>query len=164
MSGNFGKVVQVMGPVVDVQFPPGQLPNILSALKLSNHFISDAEENLTLEVAQHLGENTVRAISMDVTDGLIRGTKVRDTGQPIAMPVGPKVLGRIMNVTGDPIDEMGDIGADVNLPIHRDPPVFTEQSTQVEMFETGIKVIDLLAPYARGGKIGLFGGAGVGKG
>jgi F-type H+/Na+-transporting ATPase subunit beta len=163
MSGNFGKVVQVMGPVVDVQFPPGQLPNILSALKLSNSFISDAEDNLTLEVAQHLGENTVRAISMDVTDGLIRGAKVRATGKPIAMPVGPKVLGRIMNVTGDPIDEMGDIGAEVSMPIHRDPPVFTEQSTQVEMFETGIKVIDLLAPYARGGKIGLFGGAGVGK-
>ena len=163
MSGNFGKVVQVMGPVVDVQFPPGQLPNILSALKLSNRFISDAEENLTLEVAQHMGENTVRAISMDVTDGLVRGVKVRDTGKPIAMPVGPKVLGRIMNVTGDPIDEMGEIGAEVSLPIHREPPVFTEQSTQVEMFETGIKVIDLLAPYARGGKIGLFGGAGVGK-
>jgi len=163
MSAIVGKVTQVMGPVVDVEFPAGHLPKILSALKLSNPFISDKAENLTLEVAQHLGENTVRAISMDVTDGLTRGAEVRDTGKPIAMPVGPKVLGRIMNVTGDAIDDLGPIGAEVALPIHRDPPKFTEQSTQVEMFETGIKVIDLLAPYARGGKIGLFGGAGVGK-
>jgi F-type H+/Na+-transporting ATPase subunit beta len=163
MSDFFGKVVAVTGPVVDVEFPPGHLPKMLSALKLTNGFISDAEENLTLEVALHLGENRIRAISMDVTDGLVRGAKVRDTGAPIAMPVGPKVLGRIVNVTGDPIDELGDIGAETTLPIHRQPPGFTEQSTQVEMFETGIKVIDLLAPYARGGKIGLFGGAGVGK-
>ena len=163
MSAHLGKVIQVMGPVVDVEFPQGHLPNILSALKMSNSFINDVAENLTLEVAQHLGENTVRAISLDTTDGLTRGALVRDTGMPIAMPVGPEVLGRIMNVTGDPIDEMGDIGAKRTLPIHRAPPVFTEQSTQVEMFETGIKVIDLLAPYARGGKIGLFGGAGVGK-
>ncbi|MEC8422738.1 MAG: F0F1 ATP synthase subunit beta, partial [Myxococcota bacterium] len=163
MSATHGKVTQVMGPVVDIEFPAGHLPQILSALKLSNPFISDADENLTLEVALHLGQNTVRAIAMDVTDGLTRGAPVRDTGKPIAMPVGPSVLGRIMNVTGDPIDDLGEIGADVALPIHRDPPQFTEQSTQVEMFETGIKVIDLLAPYARGGKIGLFGGAGVGK-
>jgi F-type H+-transporting ATPase subunit beta len=163
MSATFGKVTQVMGPVVDVEFPPGHLPNILSALKLSNPFISDAKDNLTLEVAQHLGQNMVRAISMDVTDGLTRGTAVRDTGMPIAMPVGPKVLGRIMNVTGDAIDDLGPIGAETSLPIHRAPPKFTDQSTSVEMFETGIKVIDLLAPYARGGKIGLFGGAGVGK-
>ncbi len=163
MSTNLGKVIQVMGPVVDIEFPPGHLPNILSALKLSNTFINDKEDNLTLEVAQHLGENMVRAISMDTTDGLIRGQSVRDTGEPIAMPVGEKVLGRIMNVTGDPVDDLGPIGADHHLPIHRRPPVFTEQSTSVEMFETGIKVIDLLAPYARGGKIGLFGGAGVGK-
>lgn len=163
MSANLGKVIQVMGPVVDVEFPPGHLPNIMSALKLSNPFIGDTLENLTLEVAQHLGENTVRAISMDVTDGLVRGMAVRDTGAPIAMPVGPEVLGRILNVTGDPIDEKGPIGAKATKPIHRAPPAFLEQSTQVEMFETGIKVIDLLAPYARGGKIGLFGGAGVGK-
>jgi F-type H+-transporting ATPase subunit beta len=163
MSANLGKVIQVMGPVVDVEFPPGHLPNILSALKLTNPFIGDVAENLTLEVALHLGENTVRAISMDVTDGLVRGMPVRDTGAPIAMPVGPEVLGRILNVTGDPIDEKGPIGAKSTKPIHRAPPAFIEQSTQVEMFETGIKVIDLLAPYARGGKIGLFGGAGVGK-
>ena len=124
MSANTGKVIQVMGPVVDIEFPPGQLPNILSALKLSNPFISDAADNLTLEVAQHLGENTVRAISMDTTDGLKRGTAVRDTGEPIAMPVGPEVLGRIMNVTGDPVDDLGPIGAKVHNPIHRRPPVF----------------------------------------
>jgi len=163
MDARFGKIIQVMGPVVDIEFPPGHLPQILSALKVSNTFISDEADNLTLEVAQHLGENTVRAISMDSTDGLKRGIPVRDTGAPIAMPVGPKVLGRILNVTGDPVDEMGPIGADDTRPIHRAPPAFVEQSTQVEMFETGIKVIDLLAPYARGGKIGLFGGAGVGK-
>jgi len=163
MSAQFGKVIQVMGPVVDVEFPAGQLPNIFSALKVSNPFISTVSENLTLEVAQHLGENTVRAISMDLTDGLVRGMSVRDTGAPIAMPVGPEVLGRILNVTGDAIDEKGPIGAQSTKPIHRAPPAFVEQSTQVEMFETGIKVIDLLAPYARGGKIGLFGGAGVGK-
>jgi F-type H+-transporting ATPase subunit beta len=163
MSANLGKVTQVMGPVVDVEFPAGHLPNILSALKLTNPFIGDGEDNLTLEVALHLGENTVRAISMDTTDGLSRGTPVKDTGLPIAMPVGPKVLGRIMNVTGDPVDDLGPIGAETSMPIHRAPPKFVEQSTQVEMFETGIKVIDLLAPYARGGKIGLFGGAGVGK-
>ena len=163
MEANIGKVVQVMGPVVDVQFPPGNLPAIYNALKLSNSFISDAENNLVVEVAQHLGENTVRCISMDVTDGLSRGIPVVDTGKPIAMPVGKKVLGRIMNVTGNPVDELGEIGATQYDPIHRAPPEFTEQSTAIEMFETGIKVVDLLAPYARGGKIGLFGGAGVGK-
>jgi F-type H+-transporting ATPase subunit beta len=163
MSTSYGKIIQVTGPVVDVEFPPGHLPNILSALKLTNPSLGPDEDNLTLEVAQHLGENTVRGIAMDATDGLVRGQKVRDTGLPIAMPVGPEVLGRIMNVTGDPVDEKGPIGAKRTLPIHRAPPVFTEQSTQVEMFETGIKVIDLLAPYARGGKVGLFGGAGVGK-
>ena len=163
MEANIGKVVQVMGPVVDVEFSPGNLPAIYNALKLTNSFISDAENNLVIEVAQHLGENTVRCISMDVTDGLSRGIPVVDTGKPIAMPVGKEVLGRIMNVTGDPVDELGDIGASQFDPIHRQPPEFTEQSTAVEMFETGIKVVDLLAPYARGGKIGLFGGAGVGK-
>jgi len=163
MEANTGKIVQVMGPVIDVEFPPGNLPNIYSALKLSNSFISDAEENLVVEVAQHLGENTVRCIAMDTTDGLQRGQVARDTGGPISMPVGSEVLGRIMNVTGEPVDELGPIETTNRSPIHRDPPGFVEQSTEVEMFETGIKVVDLLAPYSRGGKIGLFGGAGVGK-
>jgi F-type H+-transporting ATPase subunit beta len=163
MQANAGKIVQVTGPVIDVEFPPGQLPNIYSALTLTNAFISDVEDNLVVEVALHLGENTVRCIAMDTTDGLTRGQPVQDTGGPISMPVGPGVLGRIMNVTGDPVDELGPIVAEKRLPIHRDPPGFVEQSTEVEMFETGIKVVDLLAPYSRGGKIGLFGGAGVGK-
>ena len=163
MEANTGIVKQVMGPVVDVEFPPGKLPAIMSALTLSNGFISEKADNLVVEVAQHLGENTVRCIAMDVTDGLRRGQSVKDTGAPICVPVGPKVLGRIMNVIGEPVDERGPIGNEVSWPIHRQPPEFTQQSTQVEMFETGIKVIDLLAPYSRGGKIGLFGGAGVGK-
>ncbi|HEY2509432.1 MAG TPA: F0F1 ATP synthase subunit beta, partial [Polyangiaceae bacterium] len=158
-----GKVVQVIGPVVDVEFEGGKLPKILNALKLTNPSISNAKDNLTLEVAQHLGENTVRAIAMDSSDGLVRGMEVRDTGAPIAMPVGPECLGRIMNVVGEPVDEKGPIGAKKSAPIHRAPPTFQEQSTKVEIFETGIKVIDLLAPYRKGGKIGLFGGAGVGK-
>ena len=158
-----GKVVQVMGPVVDVQFPPGHLPAIFSALKVTNAFINDKAENLTVEVAQHLGENMVRCIAMDTTDGLVRGMSVRDTGSPISVPVGRKVLGRIINVIGEPVDELGPVGAESVMPIHRSPPEFTEQSTQIETFVTGIKVIDLLAPYTRGGKIGLFGGAGVGK-
>ena len=160
---NTGIIKQVMGPVIDVEFAPGQLPAIYSALKVSNPFISDEPDNLTVEVAQHLGENTVRAIAMDVTDGLSRGMKARDTGSPIMMPVGNRTLGRILNVVGDPVDEAGPVASETANPIHRAPPSFTQQSTQVEMFETGIKVIDLLAPYARGGKIGLFGGAGVGK-
>ena len=163
MEASTGRVIQVMGPVVDVEFPPGQLPNIYNALKLSNPFINDKADNLVLEVAQHLGENTIRAISMDTTDGLRRGQEVQDTGAPISVPVGRKVLGRILNVIGDPVDDLGPVGNESFAPIHRDPPKFTEQSTEVEMFETGIKVIDLLAPYSRGGKIGLFGGAGVGK-
>jgi len=163
MSAANGRIVQVTGPVVDVQFDAGHLPTIYNALTLSNPAISDAEDNLVLEVAQHLGENTVRAISMDSTDGLRRGMPVKDTGKPIAMPVGRGVLGRIMNVTGDPIDELGPIDAESRTPIHRDPPEFTQQSTKLEMFETGIKVIDLMTPYTRGGKTGLFGGAGVGK-
>ena len=163
MAENNGSVTQVMGPVVDVRFPPGQLPDILTALTVTNPSLNDQEDNLVLEVAQHLGENTVRAIAMDGTDGLRRGMAVKNTGGPISMPVGQKVLGRIMNVIGEPVDELGPIGAEQTRPIHREPPAFTEQSTQVEMFSTGIKVIDLLAPYARGGKIGLFGGAGVGK-
>ena len=163
MSDVTGRIVQVTGPVVDVEFPPGELPNIYSALTMSNSFISDKEDNLIVEVAMHLGENTVRCISMDTTDGLSRGLPVKDTGGPIAVPVGGNVLGRIMNVVGEPVDELGPINAEFTSPIHRSPPGFVDQSTEVEMFETGIKVVDLLAPYSRGGKIGLFGGAGVGK-
>ncbi|MCB9507798.1 MAG: F0F1 ATP synthase subunit beta [Myxococcales bacterium] len=206
-----GKVVQVIGPVVDVAFD-GALPDILNALRVTNPSISDAPGNLVLEVAQHLGENVVRTIAMDATDGLVRGMAVEDTGAPIRVPVGREVLGRILNVTGDPVDELrlfkmrnGELvrgtfagetattvkltvydpehptkGSDIEvakadiaetlkteatqfLPIHRPAPAFDELTTQAEMFETGIKVVDLLAPYARGGKIGLFGGAGVGK-
>ncbi|MDI3283990.1 F0F1 ATP synthase subunit beta [Polyangium sp. 15x6] len=158
-----GKITQVIGPVVDVDFPAGQLPKILNAIKVSNPSISGEADNLTLEVAQHLGESTVRAIAMDTTDGLVRGMEVRDTGKPIMMPVGPACLGRILNVVGAPVDEAGPVNADKFAPIHKDPPKFVDQSTKVEIFETGIKVIDLLAPYRKGGKIGLFGGAGVGK-
>ncbi|MGH7269416.1 MAG: F0F1 ATP synthase subunit beta, partial [Polyangiaceae bacterium] len=158
-----GKVVQVIGPVVDVKFPEGKLPKILSALKLTNPGVSSASENLTLEVAQHLGESTVRTIAMESTDGLVRGMAVRDTGAPIAMPVGPECLGRILNVIGDPVDDGPPVKTKIRAPIHRAPPLFVEQSTKIEVFETGIKVIDLLAPYRKGGKIGLFGGAGVGK-
>jgi F-type H+-transporting ATPase subunit beta len=135
----------------------------MTALQVSNPFIGDEEWNLTLEVAQHLGESTVRAIAMDVTDGLARGFVVRNSGFPIQAPVGPEVLGRILNVIGQPVDERGPVNTTKKMPIHRQPPTFVEQSTAVEMFETGIKVIDLLAPYTRGGKVGLFGGAGVGK-
>jgi len=163
MSDTTGKIVQVTGPVVDVEFPPGKLPNIFSALTLTNSFINDQEDNLVVEVAQHLGENTVRCISMDTTDGLTRGQAVKDSGQPIAVPVGGKVLGRIMNVVGEPVDELGPINAEGTSPIHRAPPSFVDQSTEVEMFETGIKVVDLLAPFPHAGNIGLFGGAGVGK-
>ncbi|HEY1956772.1 MAG TPA: F0F1 ATP synthase subunit beta [Polyangiaceae bacterium] len=163
LGSSNGKVVQVIGPVVDVEFGAGKLPKILNALKVSNPGISEGKDNLTLEVAQHLGESTVRTIAMDTTDGLVRGMEVRDTGSPIQMPVGPECLGRILNVIGEPVDEAGPVSAKKKMPIHRQPPSFQEQSTKVEIFETGIKVIDLLAPYRKGGKIGLFGGAGVGK-
>jgi F-type H+-transporting ATPase subunit beta len=163
MSNATGRIIQVMGPVLDVKFEGGNLPAIYNALTVTNPAISDEADNLVLEVAQHLGENTVRCISMDTTEGLARGAEVKDTGLPIAMPIGPGVLGRILNVTGDPVDSMGPVEATGTSPIHRVPPEFTEQSTKVEMFETGIKVIDLMTPYTRGGKIGLFGGAGVGK-
>ena len=158
-----GKVSQVIGPVVDVDFPPGQLPSLLTALKVTNASISSEPDNLTLEVAQHLGESSVRTIAMDATEGLVRGLPVKNTGAPISMPVGPETLGRITNVVGQPIDGLGPINAKKTSPIHRAPPSFVEQSVNVEIFETGIKVIDLLAPYRKGGKIGLFGGAGVGK-
>jgi F-type H+-transporting ATPase subunit beta len=163
MEANTGIVKQVMGPVVDIEFPAGQLPNIYNALKLTNAFIDDKADNLTVEVALHLGENTVRCIAMETTDGLTRGQSATNTGKPICIPVGKEVLGRIMNVVGDPVDELGPIATDVRSSIHREPPSFTDQAAGVEMFETGIKVVDLLAPYSRGGKIGLFGGAGVGK-
>src|SRR5882762_10218322 len=162
-TSKVGKITQVIGPVVDVEFPPGALPEIFTALTLSNPSISDQADNLTIEVAQHLGENTARCIAMDATDGLIRGQPVRNTGGPISVPVGKGVLGRILNVVGEPVDEKGPIHATRRLPIHRDPPTFIEQDVRMVPFETGIKVIDLLAPYLRGGKIGLFGGAGVGK-
>jgi len=158
-----GKIVQVIGPVIDVQFPVGELPEIYTALLVTNPAINDQQDNLVVEVAQHLGEKTVRCIAMDSTDGLIRGQEVKNTGQPIRMPVGPETLGRILNVVGAPVDEGGPVKATKAYPIHRPAPIFTDQSTKVEMFETGIKVIDLLAPYSKGGKIGLFGGAGVGK-
>ena len=158
-----GRITQVIGPVVDVEFPRGSLPTILSALQVSNPAIGDKAWNLTLEVATHLGENTVRAVAMDSTDGLVRGMDVRDTQSPISMPVGKECLGRILNVIGEPVDELGPVGATKFSPIHKAAPLFVDQSTEVEIFETGIKVIDLLAPYRKGGKIGLFGGAGVGK-
>ncbi|HUM10335.1 MAG TPA: F0F1 ATP synthase subunit beta [Myxococcaceae bacterium] len=158
-----GKVTQVLGPVVDVEFPPGDLPEIYTALKVTNPSLGKAEGNLVLEVAQHLGENTVRTIAMDSTDGLARGVPVRNTGSPIVMPVGKATLGRILNVVGDPVDEKGPVNATEHWPIHRTPPSFIEQDVRVQIFETGIKVVDLLCPYTRGGKTGLFGGAGVGK-
>jgi len=158
----YGKVAQVIGPVVDVVFD-GDLPEIYTALKVSNPAINDTEWNLTLEVAQHLGEKTVRTIAMDSSEGLVRGMKVKNTGEMITMPVGRETLGRILNVIGDPVDQVGPVETDKRLPIHREAPDFSEMSTEVQAFETGIKVIDLLAPYQRGGKIGLFGGAGVGK-
>ncbi len=158
-----GKVTQVIGPVVDVEFPAGKLPKILNAITVSNPNISGQKDNLVLEVAQHLGESVVRAVAMDATEGLVRGAEVTDTGLPISMPVGVETLGRILNVVGQPVDERGPVNAKKRLPIHRPAPAFVEQSTSVEVFETGIKVVDLLAPYRKGGKIGLFGGAGVGK-
>ena len=157
-----GRVTQVMGPVVDVEFPAGALPEINTALRVSTQEKSGVD-GLILEVSQHLGENSVRSIAMDSTDGLARGTKVINTGAPIQMPVGKAILGRILNVVGEAVDEQGPLNAESTRPIHRPPPKFTEQDVKVQMFETGIKVIDLLAPYTRGGKIGLFGGAGVGK-
>jgi len=163
MSQNTGKISQVIGAVIDVEFEPGKLPAIYHALRVTNPAIDDRENNLVLEVAQHLGENSVRTIAMDSTDGLKRGQIVIDTGKQICAPVGAKTLGRIMNVIGEPVDEMGPIGNEKEYAIHREAPSFEDQSTKVEAFTTGIKVVDLLAPYARGGKIGLFGGAGVGK-
>ena len=161
-----GKILQIIGPVIDAEFPPGQLPNIYNALR-----IEEAEDKksgrpaiqLTLEVAQHLGENRVRAVAMTSTDGVVRGMAVKDTGAPISVPVGRETLGRLINVLGEPVDEMGPINAKKKYPIHRPAPKLDEQETKTEVLETGIKVVDLLEPYSKGGKVGLFGGAGVGK-
>jgi F-type H+-transporting ATPase subunit beta len=185
-AGTVGKVVQVLGAVVDCEFPPDQLPAIFNALEIrrdgsattetgdgyaaaggvrngSAGTGSDLPERLVLEVEQHIGNNWVRCVAMDTTDGLRRGLDVLDTGSPISVPVGKGTLGRLMNVTGDPVDEQGPIDHEKRYPIHRPPPTFEDQSTKTEMFETGIKVIDLIAPFTRGGKTGIFGGAGVGK-
>ncbi len=158
-----GRITQVIGPVVDVEFPPGALPDIYTALSVTNPALDARADNLVIEVAQHLGENTARCIAMDSTEGLVRGMGVRTTGAPISVPVGKEVLGRILNVVGEPVDERGAVAAVRKFPIHRPAPTLVEQNVKIEAFETGIKVIDLLAPYLRGGKIGLFGGAGVGK-
>ena len=161
-----GKIAQVIGPVVDVEFPPGKLPAIYNALDVIGRKVEDIfsySERLVLEVAQHLGESHVRAVALSSTDGLTRGMEVVDTGHPIMIPVGPSTLGRIMNIIGEPVDKQGPLTSDTMYPIHRPAPAFEDQETKVEMLETGIKVVDLLEPYTKGGKTGLFGGAGVGK-
>ncbi|MBR4317511.1 MAG: F0F1 ATP synthase subunit beta [Kiritimatiellae bacterium] len=160
---NIGSVIQVMGAVVDVEFPSGIRPRLLTALRTTNPLLDDRPYNLVLEVAQHLGDCRIRAIAMGSTIGLVRGAKVKDLGRPMAMPVGKGTLGRVMNLLGEGIDGKGDVVCEKRDPIHREPPAFTEQSPDAEILVTGIKVIDLLTPYRRGGKIGLFGGAGVGK-
>ena len=160
---NMGKIVQVIGNVVDVEFEEGKLPSLLTALYVSNLGLSAEEDNLVLEVAQHLGDNVVRTIGMDLTDGLVRGMPVKDSGKPIMMPVGKAVLGRVLNVVGRTVDGLGPVVTDTYMPIHRAAPAFTEQDTSVKVLETGVKVIDLLVPFPRGGKMGMFGGAGVGK-
>ena len=163
MSEQFGSIRQIMGPVIDVEFGAGDLPPIYTALRVTNEAIDDREWNLVLEVAQHLGGNVVRTIAMDASDGLARGAKVKSTGRQISVPVGKATLGRILNVIGEPVDEGKPLEAGETWEIHRPSPELTELSPTVEPFETGIKVIDLLAPYPKGGKVGLFGGAGVGK-
>jgi len=160
---NIGRLVQVIGPVVDVAFEEGKLPFIMNAIAITNPTINDVEDNLIVEVAQHLGDNVVRCIAMDITDGLVRGMKAKDLGGPISVPVGPECLGRILNVVGRPVDGLGPIEAKHHMPIHREAPTFLEQDTSVHVLETGVKVIDLLVPFPRGGKMGMFGGAGVGK-
>jgi F-type H+-transporting ATPase subunit beta len=157
---NIGRVVQVIGPVVDIEFPGGKLPNIYNAIKIENE---DSGIDLTCEVMQQLGDNRVRSVAMSSTDGLVRGMEAVDQNDPISAPVGEAVLGRVFNVLGETIDNRGEVGTDERMPIHRPAPKFEEQETSTELFETGIKVIDLIAPYTRGGKVGLFGGAGVGK-
>ncbi len=163
MGENIGRITQVMGPVVDVEFQQGKLPEILTAMLISNPTINEEQDNLVVEVAQHLGDNVVRTIAMDVTDGLVRGMPVKDTGKPIMMPVGTASLGRVLNVVGRPVDGLGPVSHEKMMPIHRLAPTFVEQDTTVRVLETGVKVIDLLVPFPRGGKMGMFGGAGVGK-
>ena len=163
MGDNIGKITQVLGPVVDVEFEQGKLPTIYTSLLITNKTINDEPDNLVVEVAAHLGDNIVRTIAMDVTDGLVRGMTVKDTGKPIMMPVGAAGLGRVLNVIGKPVDGLGPVSQEKMLPIHREAPKFTEQDTTVRVLETGVKVIDLLVPFPRGGKMGMFGGAGVGK-
>jgi F-type H+-transporting ATPase subunit beta len=160
---NIGKIVQVIGPVVDVAFDEGKLPSILNAIIITNPAINDQKDNLIVEVALHLGDNVVRCIAMDITDGLVRGMDAKDTGVPIMVPVGKECLGRILNVVGHPVDGLGPVNAKNSMPIHRESPTFLEQDTSVHVLETGVKVIDLLVPFPRGGKMGMFGGAGVGK-
>ncbi len=159
---NVGKVVQVMGPVVDIAFDQGSLPKILDAIRLEKA-VDGGQEIVVCEVQQHLGENTVRTVAMGSTDGLYRGMAAEDLGEPISVPVGEEVLGRILNVIGEPVDELGPVNAKKRRSIHQDPPPLVDQETETTMFVTGVKVLDLLCPYAKGGKIGLFGGAGVGK-
>ena len=151
-----GKVVEIIGAVIDVQFPRSSMPKVFDALKVD-------ESDLTLEVQQQIGDGIVRTIAMGSTDGLKRGLSVNNTGEPINVPVGEKTLGRIMNVLGEPVDNAGDIAAEKTMPIHRSAPTFSEQASEVEILETGIKVVDLICPFAKGSKVGLFGGAGVGK-
>ncbi len=160
---NVGKITQVIGPVIDVEFAEGGLPEILSALLITNPAINDQEDNLVVEVAQHLGDNVVRTIAMDITEGLRRGLPVKNTGKPIQMPVGDATLGRVLNVVGRPVDGLGPIESNEYMPIHRAAPSLVDQDTSVTVLETGVKVIDLLVPFPRGGKMGMFGGAGVGK-
>src|SRR6202162_2932757 len=159
-----GKVIQVAGPAVDVEFPEGQIPVIRTAVRITSEgFNVPTPINIICEVAQHIGESRVRTIALQPTDGLVRGMKAVDLGEPVMVPVGKEDLGRVLNVIGQPVDKMGPVNTAKRSPIHRQAPTFEEQSTESQMFETGIKVIDLLEPYVRGGKIGLFGGAGVGK-
>lgn len=158
MTENTGRIIQVIGPVVDLRFEDGHLPNIYNAI----HIKKD-DKIVVTEVMQHIGDDIVRTVALDSTDGLVRGMEVKDTGAPIIVPVGKEIIGRLFNVLGEPIDGKGEVKTEKYYPIHRKPPTFEEQSVEEEMFETGIKVIDLLAPYEKGGKIGLFGGAGVGK-
>jgi len=158
-----GKIVQILGPVVDVRFDEGTLPEIYTALKVTNPSIDDQKNNLVLEVVQHIGDSIARSIAMDSTEGLKRGLDVINTGDQITVPVGEETLGRIINVTGNPVDAKGPINSDKRYPIHRNAPKYDELNTSNEILVTGIKVVDLLAPYMKGGKIGLFGGAGVGK-
>ena len=163
MTEKKGKIIQVIGPVVDIEFEESYLPEILYAIRIPRTTTEGVKDELIVEVQQHLGEDRVRAVAMDSTDGLVRGMEAYDTGEPISVPVGPETLGRLINVLGKGIDGLGEIKTKIKYPIHRPAPEFKNISTEKEMFETGLKVIDLLEPYSKGGKTGLFGGAGVGK-